>query len=113
LKWTIGYGLGTGYFRALYWLLALLAVGTATLYLDQTLHKYELAPHSRTLVWMIAASIDSVLPIVSLDTSFSDVIPKELVWPWAKVVFWLLRIAGWILGSFLVAGLAGLTQKSS
>jgi hypothetical protein len=54
------------------------------------------------------------LRIVWLDSNqFTDVAPSGLGNRVAKAIFWALSIAGWILGSFLVAGFAGLTQKSS
>ena len=112
LKWTIGYGLGTRYFRVLWWVAAFVAVGVATLYLDQSLRQHPLTTESQTMTWMTAASIDALLPIVTLDKTFSDNIPANLGF-YAKVVFWTLGVAGWVLGAFLAAGLAGLTQKPS
>jgi hypothetical protein len=112
LKWTIGYGLGARYFRALWWVGGLVLIGVATLYIDQVISGPGLAPKSRTLAWMIAASLDALLPIVSLDKAF-DVVPAKLASIVSRTVFWLLGAAGWALGSFLVAGLAGLTQKPS
>jgi hypothetical protein len=111
LKWTIGYGLGTRYFRVLYFVAALVASGAITLYLDQTLIHYTLTPGSCTWQWMIVASLDILLPIINLDKSFRDHIPMELRSSWATAIFWGIGVAGWVLGSFLVAGLAGLTQK--
>jgi hypothetical protein len=111
LKWTIGYGLGTRYFRVLYFVSALVASGAITLYLDQTLNHYKLTPDSCTWQWMIVASLDMLLPIINLDKSFRDHIPMELKSWCATAIFWGIGVAGWVLGSFLVAGLAGLTQK--
>ena len=115
LKVTIGYGIGARYFRVVPWVLLLVAIGVGTLAFDQRMgHHLLTSPgtESTSVTWMAAASLDALLPIVSLDKSF-DVIPKELVFFWAKVVFWVLGLAGWALGSFLVAGLAGITQKPS
>jgi len=112
LKWTIGYGLGTGYFRVLVWVAAFVAIGVVTLHFDQAVRQHPLTTESQTVTWMTAASVDALLPIVTLDKTFSDNIPVNLGF-YAKVVFWLLGIAGWVLGAFLAAGLAGLTQKPS
>jgi hypothetical protein len=84
-----------------------------TLYADQAASRLEIAAGSRNFTWMAAASLDSLLPIVELDKAFSDNVPTHVHFMAAKAVFWMLSVAGWILGSFLVAGLAGLTQKSS
>ena len=112
LKWTIGYGLGTRYFRVLWWVAAFVAIGVATLYLDHSIRPEPLTTESHTIPWMTAASIDALLPIVALDKTFSDKIPASLGF-YAKAVFWILGVAGWVLGAFLAAGLAGLTQKPS
>jgi hypothetical protein len=111
LKWTIGYGLGIRYFRALAWVAAFVAIGVATLHFDQILGN-GLPPESTAWTWKVAASLDALLPIVSLDKTFSDNIPSNLTF-YSKVVFWLLGIAGWVLGAFLATALGGLTQKQS
>ena len=46
---------------------------------------------------------------------FGDTSAKEVVAPQPYLVviyFCFCRIAGWVLASFIVAGLAGLTQRS-
>jgi len=113
LKWTIGYGLGARYFRVLYWVAAFVLIGVITLWLDQTIGGYQLTSESRSPIWMVAASVDALLPIVTLDKTFTDAVPAKLFSFYSRLVFWTLGITGWILGSFLVAGLAGLTQKQS
>ena len=58
------------------------------------------------------------MPIITLDKAhdtliFGDATAKPPVNPqpyWVLVYFYAHKIAGWVLGSFLVAGLAGLTQ---
>jgi hypothetical protein len=112
MKSTIGYGLGTRYFRVLRWVIAFVLIGVVTLWVDQRATHRQLTPESQTLSWMIAASLDTLLPIISLDKTFADTVPGRLTF-YAKLIFWMLGIAGWALGSFLVAGFAGLTQKQS
>jgi hypothetical protein len=112
LKWTIGYGLGLRYFRALGWVAAFVAIGVVTLWLDQIVAHRQLTGDSRTLSWMIFATLDALLPIITLDKTFTDEVPAHLLF-FSKIIFWMLGLAGWVLGSFLVAGLAGLTQKQS
>ena len=46
---------------------------------------------------------------------FGDTSAKEVVAPQPYLVviyFYFCKIAGWVLASFIVAGLAGLTQRS-
>jgi hypothetical protein len=113
LKWTIGYGIGARYFTALIWVAVFTAIGVATLQLDQMWSHHQIAAGSTGVAWMTFASLDALLPVVTLDKAFSDNVPTNTHFLAAKIVFWTLSIAGWMLGSFLVAGLAGLTQKSS
>ena len=66
------------------------------------------------------ASLDQLLPIITLDKAhdaliFGDLSAKPPVapQPYGELVyFYAHKIAGWVLGSFLVAGLAGLTQRN-
>jgi hypothetical protein len=53
-----------------------------------------------------AFSLDQLLH-VQLDAEFD----KVRLEGWTKYYFYAHRLFGWALGSFLVAGLAGLTQK--
>ena len=68
----------------------------------------------------IFVSLDQLLPIVTLDKTHDALIfgdsstrPPTASQPyWIQVYFYGHKIAGWVLGSFIVAGLAGLTQKN-
>jgi hypothetical protein len=112
LRATMGYGLGPGrFFRAFWWVLGFVLAGVAVLHLDQHVHGYALAAKSKTFAWMLTASLDAMLPIVSLDRNFSDAVPVKLVSIWSKAFFWAQGLAGWVLGAFLAAGLGGLTQR--
>lgn len=102
LKVTIGYGLGAGYFRALYWVLGLALVGTMVL---ETVP----ATSARGLPWCAWASVDEILPIVELDESHAKTINAALT-GWKLYYFYCHRIMAYVLGSFVVAGLSGLTQ---
>ncbi len=72
--------------------------------------------------WLRAlfASLDQLLPLVTLDKAHDALIfgnlsanpPVEPQPYGVRVYFYVQKIAGWILGSFLVAGLAGLTQRN-
>jgi hypothetical protein len=86
------------YFRALWWVMAFVVLGTVFLVLS-----------GQQLVGGVldAAfySLDELLPIVHLDKRYEDIKPTGFV----KYYFYLHKLSGWALGSFLVAGLAGLT----
>ena len=113
LRMTIGYGLGAKYFRALGWVVGLTLVGTLMLIV--------VGSHSLAEWWPVFfASLDQLLPIVTLDKAhdalvFGDLSAMPPVYPQpygVLVYFYAHKIAGWVLGSFLVAGLAGLTQRN-
>ena len=113
LRATIGYGLGHRYFRVLWWVGGLTLVGTLVLIffgshsLAQWLHVFF-------------ASLDQLLPVVTLDDAHDALIfgnpssnpPVEPQCYGVRIYFYAHKIAGWVLGSFLVAGLAGLTQRN-
>lgn len=112
LRATIGYGLGAGYFRALWWVVGLTVLGVVMLMGVGTVPLQQ---------WPEAmfASLDQLLPVVTLDTVHEALIfgdPKAAP-PVARqpdpvpLYFYLHKLLGWVLGSFLVAGLAGLTQR--
>lgn len=112
LEMTMGYGLGPKrYFRACGWVAGFVLAGVVALCLDQHIHGYTLTAKSKTLAWMLFASLDAMLPIVSLDSSFAAAVPTKLVSIWSKAFFWVQGLVGWVLGAFLAAGLAGLTQR--
>ena len=112
LRVTIGYGLGNRYFRVLWWVIGFTLLGAGLLISTDT---FSLA-HSWQVIF---TSLDQLLPVISLDQMhdkliFGDASVKPAIdrQPyWLRIYFYFHKIAGWILGSFLVAGLAGLTQR--
>jgi hypothetical protein len=59
------------------------------------------------------------LPIITLDKAHESILTNapaatggSTLPYWLLVYFYFHKIAGWVLGSFLVAGLAGLTQRN-
>jgi hypothetical protein len=66
------------------------------------------------------ASLDQLLPIISLDKAHDALIfsdpsanpPVEQQDYGVRIYFYFHKILGWVLGSFLVAGLSGLTQRN-
>lgn len=102
LDWTIGYGLGGRYFRALGWVVAFTAVGAGVLHFSGQ-PSVGLDPG---LPARLVYSLDQLLPIVEFE-KYDKVVLKGGV----AYYFYIQKLVGWLLGSFLVAGLAGLTQK--
>ncbi|NIW99100.1 MAG: hypothetical protein GWN13_12810 [Phycisphaerae bacterium] len=60
---------------------------------------------------MFWASLDQVLPIVELNNEHAKLILGDYN-SWTITYFYFQKLAGYVLGGFLGAGLAGLTQKS-
>lgn len=114
LKWTIGYGLGLRYFRALFWVFGISVLGMILLksFGQQTVVHW----------WpLFFISLDELLPVITLDRAHEAILstasksmqPTPVQQPfWLIAYFYIHKIIGWVIGSFLVAGLAGLTQKT-
>ncbi|MEM7226925.1 MAG: hypothetical protein AAF495_28400 [Pseudomonadota bacterium] len=112
LKATIGYGLGGRYFRALIWVCGFTLLGASLLSLASSMERYV---PSHSIWWNLACSLDMLLPIVELNKAHAEFISEKVaVFPstaWIAYYFYAHKLVGWVLASFLVAGLAGLTQK--
>ncbi len=102
LKWTIGYGIGLKYFRALAWVIAFTIIGAGVLCLSGQPSE-GLAPGVPARV---VYSLDQLLPFVEFDEYDKVVLTGGVAY-----YFYALKLIGWVLASFLVTGLAGLTQK--
>lgn len=97
---TIGYGLGLRYFRALLWVGGLVLLGATVLRLSGEGRRHEMP-------WGFAYSLDLLMPAIRLRKYHHDI---ELD-GWARYYFYAHKMAGYVLASFLIAGIAGLTQK--
>jgi hypothetical protein len=107
LKWSIGYGLGLGYFKALFWVAFFTGIGAAILW-----YKSEKAKKNGRW-WCIWASLDHLLPIVEINKEFSEFFDRskeKWLKGWLFAYFAIQSLIGYVLASFVVAGLAGLTQ---
>jgi hypothetical protein len=102
LDWTIGYGLGGRYFRALGWVIAFTTGGAAILYFSGQPD----AGLASGLLARLVYSLDQLLPIVEFEKYDQVKLTGGVA-----CYFYFQKLVGWALGSFLVAGLAGLTQK--
>lgn len=99
LKWVIGYGYGYRYFLSLLWVTAITLIGVLVL---ATVDSG--APS--TLAQKAAFSFDLLLPIIKLDESH-----KLMFEGWQRYYFYVHQLMGFLLGSFVVAGLSGITKK--
>jgi hypothetical protein len=104
LNVTIGYGLGVRYFRVLRWVLGLTLLGA--LILATSPEAVEKGPF-----WNFFCSFDLLLPLIELSKEYGAFAQKEDLANWIKLYFYGHKIMGYLLASFLVAGLGGLTQK--
>ena len=93
LKWLIGYGYYPYY--AMGWAIGLVIVGALVLCISRD------GPPD-----IISYSFDMLLPIIRLRESHYQV---DLT-TWARYYFYFHKIMGYVLASFLLAGLAGLTK---
>jgi hypothetical protein len=100
---VVGYGIGLGYFKALLWVVAFTLVGVIVLWISAA------AARQRGIGWCAWTSFDEILPVVELDKEHERFINEEVSGRW-RWYFYVHRIAAYVLGSFIIAGLAGLTQ---
>ncbi|KJC57514.1 hypothetical protein UP10_28445 [Bradyrhizobium sp. LTSPM299] len=107
----IGYGIGTRYFRVLWVVLLLTIVGTLVLApVPVTGNPLE------AWLWRAGASFQEVLPVAKLSphyAAFFEEKPTDSLNFLQNAYFAFHRFMGWLLASFVVAGLAGLTQRPS
>jgi uncharacterized protein YjbI with pentapeptide repeats len=100
LKWGIGYGLGLRYFLALWWIVVFTLIGTIAL------HVARQGPEGVSAKAIF--SLDLLLPIVQLDAAHNQL--EASLAGRVKHYFYAHKLVGWVLASFLIAALAGLTQ---
>ncbi|UVC19416.1 hypothetical protein IHQ72_35805 (plasmid) [Mesorhizobium onobrychidis] len=106
LKVLIGYGIGSGLFLVFYWVLTFTLVGMLVL-------SFSPSARAKGTTWMFGASLDHLLPIVSLNKEFEDFFDdprRQRLKGWQLSYFAFHALFGFLLGSFVVAALAGLTQ---
>jgi hypothetical protein len=98
LKLLIGYGYYPYY--AMYWVIGLVLAGAGVL-------RVSGEGRRNGMPYGLAYSFDKLLPIIQLRKRHSDIDVQG----WPRYYFYGQKIMGWVLGSFLIAGLAGLTNK--
>jgi hypothetical protein len=106
LKLTIGYGLGSGYTLALVWVVVVTLIGMVVL---------RASPEARAKGrwWRFGASLDHLLPIIELNPEFGEFFKdpeRKRLAGWQQAWFAAQAVFGYVLGAFVAAGMAGLTQ---
>ena len=101
LKWGIGYGLGVRYFLALWWIVVFTLIGALALRIS---HQGPEGLSAKAIF-----SLDLLLPIVQLDAAHNQL--EASLAGGVKHYFYAHKLVGWVLASFLIAALAGLTQE--
>jgi hypothetical protein len=97
LKWVIGYGHHPE--RSILWALGLVAAGAVVLRMSGE------GPRNG-MPYGLAYSFDTLLPIIKLRDKHYQIDLKT----WARYYFYGHKIMGYVLASFLIAGLSGLTK---
>jgi hypothetical protein len=103
----IGYGIGGGLFLVFPWILLFTFIGMLVL-------SFSPSARAKGLIWIFGASLDHLLPIVSLNKEFEDFFDdpeRKRLKGWQLGYFAVQALLGFMLGSFVVAALAGLTQS--
>jgi hypothetical protein len=123
LQLFVGHGIGAYTFRAAGWGLVLAVIGTIILCFApgvrgvrpvRFLTKMKRGPPQKSLLWCFGASLQRVLPLVTISAEFSDFFndPKrERLRPWQHVTFGVLVLCGWALAGFVAAAFSGLIQN--
>ena len=99
LKLTIGYGYGYRYFWALGWVIVLVVLGAIVLRRTEEARENV----ERIGLWY---SLEMLLPIVELRRQHYEIDLKDF----AQYYFYFHKMMGFVLASFLIAGLSGLTK---
>jgi hypothetical protein len=111
LRWGAGYGIGLYMFRALYWAAGLSVLGAVLL---RFWANKGVAAANHGIVWCLGASVNQLLPVVTLKKEFKDFFddPKlNQFTPRQDVFFVILAVLGWVLGGIVIAAIATITHS--
>jgi hypothetical protein len=123
LQIFVGYGIGGYGFRAVGWALVIALIGTVILCFSpgvrgvlpiRFIGKATRGPRQRSLLWCFGASLNRILPLVTISQEFNDFFNdpnRERLHAWQHVAFGVLALCGWALGLFVVAAFSGLIQN--
>ena len=124
LEYTIGYGYR--YLRTIPWVMVLTFIGAlffAGAYHDNSVNcetkvfepiicqtfSWDRSLSFQKCIEACAFSLDLLLPIVKLNECHYKILP--MLPYWARCYFYFHELLGYILGSFVIAGLSGITKK--
>ena len=97
-KIFIGYGYHN--LRAVYWVGALVAIGAVVLL-------YSGQGPAQNMPYGLSYSLDMLLPFVKLrESHYTEIVIRG----WAKYYFYFHQLMGYVLASFIIAGISGLTK---
>ena len=105
LKYTIGYGIGLYTFVALFWIVFFVLLGTLVCQRPKAKAVLKKEKFTSTFHFFFY-SFDMLLPLISLRRKNDEI---ELP-VWHSRYFYFHKLIGWMLLSFILAGLAGITQ---
>lgn len=101
LKVVIGYGYGWRYFWVLTWVLGFVLIGTVVLHITR---REQFGIRSWTFWQKFFYSLDLLLPVIRLNRLHYEMVNLKRS---AKYYFYIHQILGYVLISFLIAGLSG------
>jgi hypothetical protein len=110
-RWVAGYGIGYYMFRALWWTLLLSLVGALIL-------RYwvrGVAEGKHGFFWCFGASVDRLLPFITLKKEFSEFFDNKTVngfTLWQDLFFTVFAVLGWVLGAIVLAAMGTFTKGS-
>ena len=99
LEIGVGYGIGVYSFLALLWVVVMSFAGALIIRFTS----------DKSFWWSAWASLDYMLPLVELNSAHREHIEGKLP-EWAQSSLYVQALSGWLLASFVVAAVAGLTQ---
>ena len=105
LNYVIGYGLGSRYFRSIFWVVLLVVIGTYILRATGQ-HIVPARDDKPAMKIGVAYSFDILIPIIRLRQRHYEIDLQGV----ARYYFYVHQMMGYVLASFLIAGLSGLTR---
>jgi hypothetical protein len=111
LRFVAGYGIGYYMFNALWWALGLAVLGAMVLWMSVQ----GVAEGNRGFWWCFGASVDRLLPFITLKKEFSEFFDNKEVnrfTRWQDLFFIVFGVLGWVLGAIVLAAMGTFTKGS-
>ncbi|HZZ24244.1 MAG TPA: hypothetical protein VFE60_17400 [Roseiarcus sp.] len=115
LGWGAGYGIGYYMFRALGWALLLAVIGTLVLRFLVKGVRDETGRVKHGSFWCFGASVDRLLPFITLKKEFSEFFEDKEVNRFTHgqdLFFIVFGVLGWVLGAIVLAAMGTFTKGS-